>query len=1063
MPYDKYYAARDLILDFITKDAFGPIKKDEILQEPPLDTYVCGILWPKRTLNSDSSRERSAEYQLDSLNELVESEIVPDQDFGADVDEEQSDVIREANQFRPSVMAISFALKNSETEVNVEFTTAVYLNIDKPVEGKSYVMHEYERTPLSTERLSISLTNDSFKTELFGGRAVLQIVKRRVLNNDTTLWTISVENTKYASQNEIDQNTSALFQCRLELYGKFCYVDNLSKTAGDLDRKKQDFLYRKVHTYAVGHGCSVKWEKTDNEVKKIESTFLPQSVISQMIAVTDESVSCFRMASWKDEWRESGLQELSSYVRKYRGWKETISKELVSVPQSFKSVAESILDRITECADRLDKGIKVLENNDIAWQAFCLMNKAMMRQSAKKRAQAEEAVSWYPFQLCYVLMCIPDMVDGNSQWRNTVDLLWFPTGGGKTEAYLGVAAFTIFFRRLTKKEQGSGVTVLMRYTLRMLTSQQYERAAALICECDLIRREEGLPGGEISIGLWVGGEVTPNHVTSDNSDLESAETILDKLKAGQIDEVKSSPVQLTYCPYCGTELHPQNSYSIEHSQFKTHCPNEKCPFHNELPVVTVDDDIYERRPTLLIGTIDKFARLAWEEKTKAIFAEDGIGLPPDLLIQDELHLISGPLGSISGLYEIAIEKLCQQGGIGPKILASTATLCNANEQIRALYGRPAFQFPPSGFDAEDSFFARTANSEERPQRTYIGYCETGGSLQDSVVRVFGVVRFALQYMACSGVDEKIIDHFWTNVGYFNSLKDLGSADTLIIDRVFSYAESLRRHKFQAEAERVKMPRISNEYEYGELTSRKSSREITDVRNQLDKQHYPSPAALDYVLSSNMLSVGIDINRLGLMTVYGQPKATAEYIQATSRVGRSNPGLVVVLLHMLRTRDKSHYEQFPIYHQALNKMVEPTSATPYACRALDKVLHSVFVTLVRHQCNDLSGNKDAEKFRKNRADIVSIRNELLDMIGKRSEETSDYAKEILNDFIDQWNFVAINHASHFQYQLLNRSEENTDALLVPAERSENAIFPPTMNSMRNVDTQSGVFLKRRSQQ
>lgn len=236
------------------------------------------------------------------------------------------------------------------------------------------------------------------------------------------------------------------------------------------------------------------------------------------------------------------------------------------------------------------------------------------------------------------------MTDLSSSWRDTVDLLWFPTGGGKTEAYLGVAAFTIFYRRLTKGEAGKGITVLMRYTLRMLTAQQFERAASLICECDLIRRQENIPGGEISIGLWVGSEVTPNHATSDNPDLESAETILDKLKAGLIDEVKSSPVQLSSCPYCGTALVPQNAYRIANHRFKVNCPSPVCPFHADLPIVTVDDDIYDRKPTLLIGTIDKFARLAWEEKTKSLFAEDGMGLPPELLIQDELHLISGPLG-----------------------------------------------------------------------------------------------------------------------------------------------------------------------------------------------------------------------------------------------------------------------------------------------------------------------------------------------------------------------------------------------------------------------------------
>ncbi|MBR6954000.1 MAG: hypothetical protein IKH77_03020 [Clostridia bacterium] len=1053
MRYNAYYAARDIILDFVVRDAFGPICKDETLQEPPLDTYVCGILWPKKTPTGmvctppNTPAEAGEEQSADS-------------DSGTDLEDEVDDVIREANQFRPSVMALSFALPDSERTIDVSFTCARYENIDRPVPEKKYTLHDYSRVALDSGIMSIDLPPRRMKKKLFGDLVGMQIVRRHQLPNHHSLWTISIENTQNASQNEIDQNTSALFQCSLIVRGTFVPIDDSTRTSGDEDRAKMDFLYRNTHRYGAGHGCSAAWDTDAEQVVEISSTFLPKAIVFQMIAVTDTESSCFKMEPWKDSFRDTGLAELSAYIQRYALWADTLREQLPHIPKSYRLTAEDILAKIGVCITRLKAGVETLHTSDTAWTAFCLTNRAMMRQSAKRRHQPESEVSWYPFQLCYVLMCIPDIVDIQSPWRDSVDLLWFPTGGGKTEAYLGVATFTIFYRRLTKGEIGRGITVLMRYTLRMLTSQQFERAAALICECDLIRREEHLPGGEISIGLWVGSEVTPNHAVSDNPDSESAETVLEKLKSGLIDEVKTSPVQLSDCPYCGTRLDPQTAFSVVQRHFKARCPSTACPFHDDLPVVTVDDDIYDRKPTLLIGTIDKFARLAWEEKTKSLFAEDGIGLPPELLIQDELHLISGPLGSISGLYEIAIEKLIAQHGVRPKILASTATLCNASGQIQALYGKKAFQFPPSGFDADDSFFARSASPDERPQRMYLGYCETGGSLSDAIVRTFGTVKFALQYLECLGIDDSIIDQFWTNVGYFNALKDLGSADTLIIDRVCAYAESLRRHKFADDAARVDMTPISTEYEYGELTSRKNAREILEVRNQLDKEHYPSPAALNYVLSSNMLSVGIDINRLGLMTVYGQPKSTSEYIQATSRVGRSNPGLVIVLLHMLRTRDKSHFEQFQSYHQALNKMVEPTSATPYACRTLDKALHAVFVTMIRHLCPDLSKNQDASKFRESSQAVRSIRDDLIALIRLRSSETADYAEEILDEFIYMWDRAAALRGSHFQYQLLNRSENDTDALLIPAERSDDAAFPPTMNSMRNVDTQSGVYLKRR---
>lgn len=890
MAYDAYYSARDTILDFIVKDAIGPIEKYEVLQEPPLDTYVCGILWPKGTSTTDVILYH--ETQADGSEEKS-----PDKNTGAEIEDDLVDNIREANQFRPSVMAISFALPNSIDSIKVSFNCAVYENVDKPVEGKEYVLHEYKRSPLTTGVLTITLPDRNGKRSLIGGRAMLHVVRRHIISDDSSLWTIAIENTKCASKDEIAQNTSSLFQCVLTVNSKFVPIDNGTATSGDKEHQKMGFLYRDTHSYAAGHGCSAFWNSDGESITEVKSTFLPVAVVPQMVAIANESLSCFRMSSWIDVNREQVLLELTQYIQTYSEWLESLRNQRNSIPQVYKSISYDILLRVEECIERLKSGIKVLSEDNTAWRAFCLMNKAMMRQSAKKRMQPESDVSWYPFQLCYVLMVVPDMVDSGSNWHDTVDLLWFPTGGGKTEAYLGVAAFTIFYRRLTKGELGKGVTVLMRYTLRMLTAQQCERAASLICECDLLRRQENIPGGEITIGLWVGSEVTPNHVVSDNPDMESAESILNKVQSGFVDEIKSSPIQLSTCPYCGEVLKPQNAYTIRDRHFRTHCPNSACPFHNDLPIVTVDDDIYDRKPTLLIGTIDKFVRLVWEVKTRALFAEDGIGMPPALLIQDELHLISGPLGSIDGLYEIAIEKLIEHNGKKPKILASTATLRNAEAQIKDLYGRPTFQFPPSGFTAEDSFFARNATADERPQRMYVGYCETGGSLADAVVRIFGVVKFALQYLSGIGIDSAVIDQFWTNVGYFNSLKDLGTADTLIIDRVCAYAESLRKHKFSDYAAKVNMTPISNEYEYGELTSRKNAREIAVVRNQLDKEHYPNPAALNYVLSSNMLSVGIDINRLGLMTVYGQPKATAEYIQATSRVGRSNPGLVSLIAHV----------------------------------------------------------------------------------------------------------------------------------------------------------------------
>ena len=298
---------------------------------------------------------------------------------------------------------------------------------------------------------------------------------------------------------------------------------------------------------------------------------------------------------------------------------------------------------------------------------------------------------------------------------------------------IGVCAFVIFYRRLFNKPIKDGVTIIMRYTLRLLTIQQFERATALICACEHLRKIHNISGGEINIGLWIGSNMTPNHISE-------AETKLKELREEPNKKIyEGNPIQITTCPWCGAII-DVGCYSIDQTMTISCKNNKYCEFHSSLPIYLVDDDIYEKCPTLILSTVDKFARIVWEEKSKAIFGKDNI-MPPELIIQDELHLISGPLGSIAGVYEIAVEKLCDRDGKTPKIVASTATVRNANEQIKSLYNKEMFQFPPNGISATDSFFAVQADKSQRPARKYIGLCEAGGSLADLLIRVYSNLIF----------------------------------------------------------------------------------------------------------------------------------------------------------------------------------------------------------------------------------------------------------------------------------------------------------------------------------
>jgi ATP-dependent helicase YprA (DUF1998 family) len=527
-----------------------------------------------------------------------------------------------------------------------------------------------------------------------------------------------------------------------------------------------------------------------------------------------------------------------------------------------------------------------------------------------------------------MLLALESTIDGSHDDRGVMDLLWFPTGGGKTEAYLGLVALVAFHRRLrtpTQPDAGAGVAVIMRYTLRLLTSQQFVRAAAMISACELIRRSDvaRLGATPISIGLWVGEGATPN--------------TREKAFEQRFDQSLSSPRQLVNCPCCRQKL----DYVQARSTDAVHCfcRTESCDLADgrPLPVWAVDEDIYVERPTLLIGTIDKFALIVRRPATSALFGV-GTGAQPQLVLQDELHLIAGPLGTIAGLFEAALDLILSHDGAAPKIIGSTATIRGAEDQVRDLFDRRTCQFPPPGLSADDSGFAvavaEPTGEEGRGGRRYVGVTTAGRSAK------FTLQAVAASLMHTAGVlDPSERDVYWTLVTYFNSLRELGGALVLMQDDV---NDSLKLLSDLRTGEARRHPQIIEE-----LTSRLSQDEVRDMLDRLENTS-SSGEALDAVLASNMLSVGVDISRLGLMAVNGQPKTIAEYIQATSRVGRNGVrGLVVALLNNAKPRDRSHYETFRTWHETLYRDVEATSVTPFASRARDRALHAVLVAVIRH--------------------------------------------------------------------------------------------------------------------
>lgn len=619
------------------------------------------------------------------------------------------------------------------------------------------------------------------------------------------------------------------------------------------------------------------------------------------------------------------------------------------------------------------------------------------------------APKYRPFQLAFLLLSIKGITEPQSDERkNIVDLIWFPTGGGKTEAYLAVTAFAIVWRRMMNDETASqGVSVIMRYTLRLLTAQQFERASKLIASLEFLRKnfKGELKSETISIGLWVGNQLTPGKVEGDNG----AEKVVDDIsrecnkKIG--NPAQKNSLQISSCPWCGTKLVSEGDYGfeIERHIFKIYCLNKKCTFHQEIPVQVVDEMLFENPPTLLFATVDKFAQLAWKGEAHRFFNSlDDEKLPPDLIIQDELHLLSGPLGSIVGLFEGIVEKLCtnEKKNLTPKIIASTATTRNTTQQIAKLYGdRSVNIFPPSGLSYNDSFFAK--ESKENSKRKYIGFMPVGKTSIDTQLQL-------IAHLLEARIENKepINDNYWTVVSYYNSLKDVGKIRNKVGDEIIVNTATMQSRLF-GRNNKWTFNHFGIEDRTEELTARVESSKIKTVLKQLEnefeiveREGYRNVKSnvIDLVLATNMFSVGIDIGRLNLMLVNGMPKNIAEYIQASSRVGRKVEGLVVTFLDPNRARDKSYFEHYIPFHQAFYKSIEPLSVTPFTENTIDKMLTTLMVTFVRHKISGLNQNNDAQYFQKENVD--ELKSFLKNRFKDSPTEFEAFEKRI-NFLADDW--------------------------------------------------------------
>ncbi|PJG84125.1 helicase [Caviibacterium pharyngocola] len=795
---------------------------------------------------------------------------------------------------------------------------------------------------------------------------------------------------------------------------------------------------------------------------------MPVVEVPQVTAdtVNQSSVLNLHFLSQFKQNKSQTIQALYQFVEDYAKWITTQKSQLSELGE-MSVAGQRIIQRMEIALYRMKSGIQLLANNENAAIAFSLTNQAMlnqMLQSAKnnKKNTALSQFNWRPFQLAFILTTLSSSVNQEDDFRDMFDLIWFPTGGGKTEAYLGLAAFVILFRRLTYPNSSDGTAVLMRYTLRLLTAQQFLRATRLICALEILRQENTSLLGDkpITIGLWVGQASTPNLFSEAND-------IVREIKQGSTQ--KQNAFVLQECPWCKTPFSDQNfraKYNTltKKGEFHFHCYSPHCHFgqsEQALPCQVVDEGLYETPPTFLVATLDKFARFPWEERATS-FLGKGTNRPPELIIQDELHLIAGALGSVSGVYEAALDTILRIKGIYPKYVASTATIRMADEQVKKLYAREVSIFPSQGINAEDAYFAKTVPLSKKPGRCYIGYFAPHLSRRDSLAPLAtALLRAPSALFNHLEQREELIDAWWTQVIYHGSLKGIGvSHNAFNVDISKTYQRLYEQETTgDNEKENYIEPIDRQHPNIKQLTSLLSAADNTEIFAKLELNWMKPKECIDVLLATNMISVGLDVSRLALMIINGQPLTTAEYIQASSRVGRSTvPGVVFVNYYRDQARSLSHYENFQAYHDGFYRFVEPTSVTPFTYQARKRALAAALVMVMRHSIPNLLNNSGAEQFSSVDEDIANALRQFVQRCGLADPERKSEITQHIQKLAKEWDALIQNCQNSCIYQKLvyHHSEQGQKNLLTTLESPEKGYWA-ILNSMRNVEHSGEIDL------
>lgn len=1123
------YPVRENLADILQRELLGPIKgPEERISFSPRSQYLVGHIAPVKLTSvaaaaeeEDGSPERGDLIEVRTDEDgLVEGGGLP----AYSADEAESDAEDDDTEDRtpkqglmiPASMGLRFQVPADLESFTVTASWGTYSTVETDDVSKTgRPIRHFQRVPIE-ERRSISLVEltpgrtatiplrddaclrvDRYDDPKFG-RVLVEIA---MCNDRETPMPIPLNMWMFQTKLIVDAGGAEVFLPVRDVLEQ-------DWPEHDDEVKRLNLQYRNRLEFAIGRTCSADWvvKKGSRRATAVQTTWLPIGETPQTRArsVKDAMLSMDALSKAGSDELRSGLGPL---VEGYGAWLDEQQVEAMKLPAHWQETTEFVLQEARRAHTRLVAGLEHIITDSEALLCFQFMNRVMRDQRIASQVAAERAseasvsidqaqanvaarghgaASWRPFQLAFILMQLGALTDPSAPLRSAdhqarVELLFFPTGGGKTEAYLGLAAYTFAIRRRQGVVESSdgpldgsdGVAVLMRYTLRLLTAQQFQRATTLICAAEIARREDEVTWGvePFRIGLWVGTDVSPKRFEEADEQLK---------KAREYGSHRLTVLQIQRCPWCGTPISSDQARADPTlRRVFVYCGDDlaRCPFSRGgevsegLPVLTVDEEIYRLAPAFLIATVDKFARLAREGEAATLFgyvskrcrrhgyvhpdyahcqvasshpANDnhpaatvrsvGRLRPPDLIIQDELHLITGALGTAVGLFEVAIETLSSWETpdgkpVKPLIVASTATVRNAEDQVRRLYGRYVEIFPPQVLDVADTYFSQEVPIDrDNPGRQYIGVSAQGVRLASAEIRVSEVLLSAGQLLLDRA--GAAADPYMTLVGYFNATRELAGMARYMADDV---------------ANRVGNPAQGSGFprRYGaafgnlhtaELTSRIASGEIGRTLDRLGLEFDPAfdsseafaarraarkadqeivyrkESPFDVVLATSMLQVGVDVQRLGLMLVVGQPKNTAEYIQASSRVGRDSsarPGLVVTLGNWARPRDLAHFEQFRHYHETFYAQVESLSVTPFSPTSLSRGIDALLVSVARVveaiTADGLSPEREAWRIKSQRSAVEAIADRLQKRIAAaaQSEEDAERTSHLLVNRIDRW--------------------------------------------------------------